>query len=169
VTRTILLTHLRERIVSFAASRLWKSAGGAVTAEEVAQETLLVLEEKYSHVLALEELLPLAMQIARYKMMALHTKSRRRGEGNAVPVDEYPLADPAGDAEAILQRKERLDLLESALASLGDRCQQLFRLKLQGLKFPEIQQRMGAESINTVYTWDLRCRKQLIERMKGGL
>ena len=167
VTRSIILTQLRERILSFAASRMMRGSGGAVTAEDVAQETLLVLEVKYSHVEALEELVPLAMQIARFKIMALHTKALRRGEGSSIPVEEYPLADPAEDAEAMLERRERLDRLETALLALGDRCRDLFRLKLQGLKFPEIQQVLGAESINTVYTWDSRCRKQLLERMKG--
>ena len=167
MTRTLILTQLRERILAFAASRIRRGHGGAVSAEDVAQETLLVLEVKYSHVEALEELVPLAMQIARFKIMALHTKSSRRGEGTSVPVEEYPLADPAEDAEAMLERRERLDRLETALLALGDRCRDLFRLKLQGLKFPEIQQVLGAESINTVYTWDLRCRKQLLERMKG--
>lgn len=145
-----------------------RGAGGAATAEDIAQETLLVLEEKYSHVEALEEVVPLAMQIARFKIMALHTKSLRRGEGSSVPVEDLPIADPAEDAEAMLERRERLDRLETALLALGERCRDLFRLKLQGLKFPEIQQVMGAESINTVYTWDLRCRRQLLERMKGG-
>ncbi len=146
---------------------MMRGIGGAATEEDVAQETLLVLEVKYSHVEALEELVPLAMQIARFKIMAQHTKSVRRGEGASVPVDEYPIADPSEDAEAMLVRRERLDQLETALLALGDRCRELFRLKLRGLKFPEIQREMGAESINTVYTWDLRCRKQLMERMKG--
>lgn len=145
-----------------------RGAGGAATAEDVAQETLLVLEERYSHVEAMEELVPLAMQIARFKIMSLHAKSMRRGENTSVPVEDCPIADPAEDAEAMLERRERLDRLETALLALGGRCRDLFRLKLQGLKFPEIQQVMGAESINTVYTWDLRCRKQLLERMKGG-
>lgn len=145
-----------------------RGAGGAATAEDVAQETLLLLEEKYSHVEALEELVPLAMQIARFKIMSLHTKALRRGEGTAVPVEDCPIPDPAEDAEAMLERRERLERLETALQGLGERCRDLFRLKLQGLKFPEIKELMGAESINTVYTWDLRCRKQLLERMKGG-
>jgi len=145
-----------------------KGAGGAATAEDVAQETLLVLEEKYPQVETLEDLVPLAMQIARYKIMALHTKSSRRGEGLSVPVEDCPIADTAEDPEAALERRERLERLETALRALGERCRDLFRLKLQGLKFPEIQELMGAESINTVYTWDLRCRKQLLERMKGG-
>jgi RNA polymerase sigma-70 factor, ECF subfamily len=147
---------------------MMKGAGGAATAEDVAQETLLVLEEKYPLVHAMDELVPLAMQIARYRMMALHTKSLRRGERGSVPLDDVPIPDPAEDPEAELERRQRLEQLETALRALGERCRDLFRLKLQGLKFPEIRELMGAESINTVYTWDLRCRKQLVERMKGG-
>lgn len=139
-----------------------------MSAEDVAQDTLLVLEEKYANVEGLEDLVPLAMQIARYKIMALHTKSSRRGEGTTIPVEDFPIADPADDPEVMLERRQRLDRLETALLALGDRCRDLFRLKLQGLKFPEIQQVMKADSINTVYTWDLRCRKQLLERMRGG-
>ena len=68
-------------------------------------------------------------------------------------MEDCPIADPAEDAEAMLERRERLDQLETVLLALGERCRDLFRLKLQGLKFPEIQRVMGAESINTVYTW----------------
>ncbi len=147
---------------------MMRGSGGACTAEDVAQDTLLVLEEKYSHVEGLEDLVPLAMQIARYKIMALHTKSiapRRRHVG---PGRRFPIADPAEDPEAMLERRQRLDRLETALLALGDRCRDLFRLETAGPEVPRDPAAHGAESINTVYTWDLRCRKQLIERMKGG-
>jgi len=55
--------------------------------------------------------------------------------------------------------------LESALTDLGERCRELFRLKLQGFTFPEIQKRLKVENLNTLYTWDFRCRKQLIEKL----
>ena len=61
---------------------------------------------------------------------------------------------------------ERLERLEAALAASGDRCRELFRLKLEGYSFPEIQKQMGVASLNTLYTWDLRCRKQLQERLQ---
>jgi RNA polymerase sigma-70 factor (ECF subfamily) len=41
-------------------------------------------------------------------------------------------------------------------------------LKLQGKTFPEIQKIMGVEAINTVYTWDHRCRRRLLELMGGS-
>jgi RNA polymerase sigma-70 factor (ECF subfamily) len=51
---------------------------------------------------------------------------------------------------------------------MGARCKELFRLKLQGMTFAEIQVRLGTGSINTIYTWDFRCRKQLLESMGGA-
>jgi RNA polymerase sigma-70 factor (ECF subfamily) len=54
------------------------------------------------------------------------------------------------------------------MGQLGERCRELMRLKLQGKNFLEIQKAMGASSINTVYTWDFRCRKHLLELMGGG-
>lgn len=163
--RSSILVLLRERIVAFAASRI-RTGAGAATAEDVAQDTLLLLEQKYAHIETLEDLVPLALQIARYKLLGLHAKSLRRGEAGYVPVDDFPLADPVDDPEALLARRQRLERLESALTKLGDRCRTIFRLKLEGHTFPEIQIILGADSINTVYTWDFRCRKQLLEKIE---
>jgi RNA polymerase sigma-70 factor (ECF subfamily) len=41
-------------------------------------------------------------------------------------------------------------------------------LKLDGKGFAEIQEILGAGSINTIYTWDSRCRKELMDRMGGA-
>ena len=60
-----------------------------------------------------------------------------------------------------------LERLTAALAKLEGRCRELFRLKMQGKGFAEIQQILGVKSINTIYTWDFRCRKQLLERLGG--
>ena len=37
-----------------------------------------------------------------------------------------------------------------------------------GRSFPEIQALMGAARLNTIYTWDHRCRKQLLEALGGS-
>lgn len=161
-SRDELLIKLRERIVGFAASRIQRDA-----AEDLAQEVLILIHEKYSHVQPLEELLPLALRILRFKMMALRRKTVRRGENTAVPVDELPLADGAADPSILLERNERTARLKQAVARLGDRCRKLLALKLDGKNFAEIQTAMGAATLNTVYTWDLRCRKQLMELMSS--
>ncbi len=162
MTRDEILTSLRERILSFATSRVSKDL-----AEDLTQEVLMLLHEKYARVTELTELVPLAFQVLRFKMLDAHRKSLRRGEYNQESVDELPLANPGDDPATLLDQKQRVDRLLAAVAQLGDRCRDLLTLKLEGHSFPEIQTRMGQHSINTIYTWDLRCRKQLLSLMGG--
>jgi RNA polymerase sigma-70 factor (ECF subfamily) len=154
--RDQILSRLRERIFRFAASKLSKDA-----AEDVAQEVLLVLHEKYAAVDRIEDLLPLSLEIARFKIWGARRKSVRRGENTAVSVDDLPLAGSMPDPLEQTERRQRIDRLEAALKQLGDRCRELFRLKLEGRSFSEIQKRLKVESLNTLYTWDFRCRKEL--------
>ena len=127
----------------------------------------MLLHEKYSHLEAPEELLPLSLQIVRFKIMSLRRKAARRGEYNQVSVTDIPLPDLDANPAGLLERKEMLERLSRAMQQLGGRCRELMRLKLQGKSFAEIQSIMGAASINTVYTWDFRCRKNLLELMGG--
>lgn len=157
-----VLARLRERIVAFAASRY---AGSH--AEDLAQEVLVLIHEKYGHLERLEDLVPLAFQILRFKLAAHRRKAARRGEYDAVDVDVFPPPSDAPDPAAVLERKELLARLLRGIAGLGERCRELFRLKLQGRTFAEIQHLMGATSLNTIYTWDHRCRKQLLEALGG--
>jgi RNA polymerase sigma-70 factor (ECF subfamily) len=156
VDRDQILGRLRERILRYAASKLSRDA-----AEDVAQEVLMVLHEKYAAVDRVEDLVPLSLEIARFKIWGARRKSVRRGENTAVSVDDLPLSGRDPDPLEQTERRQRLDRLEAALKQLGDRCRELFRLKLEGYSFPEIQKRLKVESMNTLYTWDFRCRKQL--------
>lgn len=169
VQRDQILALLRERMIGFASSLLQREA-----AEDVAQDVLMLLHTKYAHVTELEDLVPLAMQIARFKIRERVRKTVRRGEHTQVPVEEQLLADPGDDPEMLAERKEMLERLYRALPELGERCRRLLLYKLQGKSFAEIQLLFAADSINTIYTWDLRCRKALREKLeqaagrKGG-
>lgn len=127
----------------------------------------MLLEEKYPEVTAPAELLPLSLQILRFKMAGWRRKLVRRGEHEALPVEELPIADLGPDPSQAAERREQTERLVAVLAKLGDRCRELFRLKLEGKSFAEIQEILGANSINTVYTWDARCRKELLGRLGG--
>jgi RNA polymerase sigma-70 factor (ECF subfamily) len=162
VEREEVLARLRERIVAFAAFRLSKDA-----AEDLAQEVLVLLHEKYAHLERAEDLLPLSLQILRFKIASLRRKAIRRGEFSQVSIDDIPLPDLDSNPEEYMERKEMLEQLTRAVGRLGERCRQLIRLKLHGRSFAEIQKIMGAGSLNTVYTWDHRCRKNLLELMGG--
>jgi RNA polymerase sigma-70 factor (ECF subfamily) len=161
--REQILANLRERILAFATLRVSRAQ-----AEDLSQEVLVVLHEKYPRVTELTELVPLAFQVLRFKMLDAHRKSLRRGEYNQESVEDLPLADPGDDPAAQLDQQQRVDRLLAAIGQLGERCRELFRWKLEGKRFPEIQKIMGQNSINTIYTWDLRCRKQLLSLMGGS-
>jgi len=163
VDREQILASLRERIVAFAASRIARDV-----AEDLAQEVLVLLHEKYLHVTRLEELLPLSFQIVRFKMVSLRRKAARRGEYTQVSVEDIQLPDLGSDPGTRLERKQMSERLAAAIGQLGGRCRDLFRLKLEGRTFAEIQTVLGANSINTIYTWDARCRKRLLELMGGS-
>jgi RNA polymerase sigma-70 factor (ECF subfamily) len=153
VERDEILARLRERIVAFAASHLAREA-----AEDLAQEVLMLLHEN---------LLPLSLQIVRFKIMSYRRKAARRGEYSQVSVTDIPIPDLSSNPADYVERKEMLDRLSKAVAQLGGRCRELIRLKLQGRTFPEIQKIMGVGALNTVYTWDHRCRKNLLALMGG--
>ena len=70
MNRDEILSSLRERILAFATLRVSKAQ-----AEDLAQEVLVVLHEQYAHVTELSELVPLAFQALRFKMLDAHRKS----------------------------------------------------------------------------------------------
>jgi len=127
----------------------------------------MLLHEKYAHLERPEDLLPLSLQIVRFKIMSLRRKAARRGEYTQVSITDIPLPDLNSNPADYVERKEMLERLARAVGQLGERCRELIRLKLEGNSFPEIQKIMGAGAINTVYTWDHRCRKNLLELMGG--
>jgi RNA polymerase sigma-70 factor, ECF subfamily len=162
-SRDEILRKLRERIVVFAASRMQSDA-----AEDLAQEVLILLHEKYGHLDRLEDLLPLALKIIRFKMLAYRRKARRHGEYTQISADEVQTPDSSEDALTAMEQRETRERLMTAIDGLGERCRKLLALKLDGKTFAEIQVAMGVGSINTIYTWDFRCRQQLMENMEKG-
>ena len=160
MSRDEILARLRERIVAFAASRIQRDQ-----AEDLTQEVLVVLEQKYAEVTALDELLPLSLRIMRFKLAGFRRKQERHGIVD--DISEMQLADSRPTPESQAEREELLRLLSQAIPKLGDRCREIFRLKLLGRSFAEIGEELGAASINTVYTWDARCRQKLLELMGG--
>lgn len=160
-SREEMLRKLRERIVGFAASSMQRDA-----AEDLAQEVLILLHEKYGALDRLEDLLPLSFKIVRFKMLAHRRKARRHGEFTKVSPDEIQMPDGRTDALTAMEQRETRERLLSVVARLGERCRKLLELKLEGKSFAEIQTILGVGSVNTIYTWDFRCRQQLVEAMR---
>ncbi|MFN7918489.1 MAG: sigma-70 family RNA polymerase sigma factor [Bryobacteraceae bacterium] len=160
--REQILALLRERILAYAASHI-----GRDSAEDLVQEVLLLLETKYGDRERLEDLLPLSFQILRYKIADWRRKGSRRGEFNSVDAAELALSDGRPDAESLVARRQLEERVAAALSQLEGRCRDIFRMKLEGRTFEQIRQALGAATVNTVYTWDFRCRKAILEKMGG--
>ncbi len=161
--RGSILATLRERIIGYAASRI-----GRDSAEDLAQDVLILLEEKYPQVDGIADLVPLSLQIARFKLGAAYRKSARRGENSHVSVDEIQIPDLSRNPADEYERRETMDRLAAAIGKLPPRCREMIRWKLQGHNFAEIQKLLKLGSINTVYSQDFRCRKQLVDLMGGS-
>jgi len=161
--RDEILGKIRERMMAFVTSRVSETL-----AEDLAQDVLMLLHEKYPHVTALSELLPLSFRILRLKMMDAHRKSIRRREHDLVTIDDDFAGETDNSPESLLARQKMLERLSHAMTQLSERCRTLFRWKLLGKTFPEIQELMQQKSINTIYTWDRRCRQRLLGLMGGA-
>jgi RNA polymerase sigma-70 factor (ECF subfamily) len=163
VDRGAILSILRERIIGYAASRI-----GRDSAEDLAQDVLILLEEKYPQVDGIADLVPLSLQIARFKLAAIYRKSARHGENSQVSVDEIQIPDLSQDTADEYERREMMDRLAAAINKLPPRCREMIHWKLAGHNFADIQKLLKLDSINTVYSQDFRCRKQLVELMGGS-
>jgi RNA polymerase sigma factor (sigma-70 family) len=131
-----------------------------LVAEDLVQETFVVLTTKYAHVRALEECVPLGITILKMKMAAHLRKVRRRGEDTAVDPGEVGVPDGEANPEEAALRRQLVERLRAALPRLTGRCRDLARLKLEDRTFPEIAEILSAK-LNTVYSWDHRCMERL--------
>jgi RNA polymerase sigma factor (sigma-70 family) len=148
---------LRVRLLGFA-----RRVRQEDVAEDLVQETFVVLTGKYSHVVTTEDRVRLGIEILRKKMAAHWRKTRRRGEDGAVDPAEAGSEVPDGgdDPEEAAHRRLLVERLRAALPRLRGHCRDLMRLKLEDRTFPEIAEILGAK-LNTVYSWDHRCTNDL--------
>jgi len=155
LSRDATLEALRVRILAAARRRL-----SPADAEDLTQETLLLLATKYAHLSEPSELVALGIGILRKKRADLWRKAARRGEASAEEPDPRTLPDggPLPDAQA--RDRERLRLFAEAAARLDGRCREILRRKLEGMSFVENARELG-RPVNTVYSWDFRCHERL--------
>jgi RNA polymerase sigma-70 factor (ECF subfamily) len=163
LARQVVLAALRERTLAFAASRL-----GRDVAEDLTQDVLMLLVEKYPAVEHAEDLVPLSLKILRFKMASYWRRVRRRGEDTASPVDELDLRAPGLSPAELAERSQLAERIETAAAHLEPRCQTILRMRLEGYSFAEIRTHLRAAATGTVHTWDFRCRQKLLALVHQG-
>jgi DNA-directed RNA polymerase specialized sigma24 family protein len=150
------LSTIRERLL-----RAWTYKVGKDAAEEIAQETLLLLETKYKQVTGVADLVKLSFTISTHVDQTLRRKMKVGRE--LPPPDGWNPPDPARGQEYDML----LASIRSRIGELTGRCPELLRLQLEGHTPEEIRDQMGALRTATVYVWTHRCIDSL--RQKLGL
>jgi len=162
--RDEVLQRVRARVLATA-----RRSVSPADAEDLAQETLLLLSTKYAHVEAADELVRIAVAIVSRKLQGLWRKRARRarlgeaslptgGDGAVDPIDRAASAAP--DPERIATDRQRVAFLVEVAERLGSNCRELLRRKLKGASLKEIAAEMR-RPVNTIYSWDHRCHKRL--------
>jgi DNA-directed RNA polymerase specialized sigma24 family protein len=156
MTREECLSTIRVRLL-----RAWTYKVGHDLAEDIAQETLLLLETKYPEVTEPADLVRLSFTISTHVDQTMRRKMR---VGRELPPPEgWNPPDPAAGQEYEVLLKG----IRSRIGELTGRCPELLLLHLEGHTPEEIRDKMGALRTGTVYVWMHRCVDSL--RRKLGL
>jgi len=152
------LKQLSVRLAQIAAFK-----GVRDRADDVAQETMMVLLRKYAYLQDRAEVWRVANGVLRKKV-----HEARRGRPTEALSDEFEVTDGRPGVEAdLVERarvKEQQTRFRTALSQLGTKCQQLFKLKLLGRSRSEMAALLGITE-NALDVRHHRCRKQLLEAL----
>lgn len=158
----------REKILEVIRARVFKylaSKGGRdrERAEDVAQDTVMLLITKYAHVEGEADLTKLSVTISRYLSMA----ARRPGKLTDLP-DFLEPVDLSPGPDSAVNQKQLQQRVREAILQLSARCRELYELMLEDYSTDEIRDRMKAGSANNVYVWKSRCNDQM-QKVLGGV
>jgi RNA polymerase sigma-70 factor (ECF subfamily) len=154
MTREETLSAIRDRIL-----RAWTYKVSKDVAEDVAQETLLLLETKYRHVMNDPDLVKLSFTISTHVYQTIRRKMKVGRE--LPPTEGWNPPDPGHSQEY----QTLLSSIRSRISQLTGRCPELLGLYLSGYTPEEIRDRMGAMRTGTVYVWTHRCVESLREKL----
>ncbi len=150
-------------LVGFAESLLRERAA----AEEVVQDVMLEVWRR-RETLVVEES-PRAYLLQATRNRALNTIRRRRVEERGEPVLRSTMRDADPPPDAALGESELDHAIGQAVASLPDRCREVFELsRVHGLKYAEIAERLGI-SVKTVEAQMGKALKVMRERLAPWL
>jgi RNA polymerase sigma-70 factor (ECF subfamily) len=160
VHREEILARIRARVFNYLAS---KGGRDRERAEDVAQDTIMLLITKYASVEGETDLTKLSVTISRYLSMAAHRPDKLTELPEFLdPVDLSPGPD------GVMSKKQLQQRVRQAILRLGPRCRELYELMLQEYSTEEIRERMKAGKAGNVYVWKNRCNEQM-QKILGGM
>lgn len=151
--RDDFISSIRVRLIAYVSSK-----GIGELASDVAQDTLVVLLQRYSHIDNEAELIPLAFGICARKIHEARRFLARGGDGSTEMAELRSFQPSPYDEFEGLEVRVRL---KHAVRRLSGRCRELMRLRLLGLSAAEIAAQLKTTPA-TLYVWKHRCHKNLI-------
>ncbi len=158
--RNELYEHLHARILRWATSKV-----GGGRAADLAQEVMLELSRKYAHLEDLEDLVPVAAQILKFKHWGENRRRSRRKEDQQLAVEDVFLEHQGPSPEQWVIDREARRLLPQAVRRLSKACRELIGLQLEGHSLKEIIDHYGVPS-GTIYARSSRCREALKKELR---
>lgn len=158
--RDKLYKQIHARILRWATSKV-----GEGRAPDLAQDVMLELTRKYSHLDDPDDLIPVAVQILKYKSWGDIRRRYRRKEDHQLQVEDVLLEYQGPSPEQWVLKRELRGLLPVAVRRLSQACRELIGLKLQDKSLKEIIDHLGVPS-GTVYARSSRCREALRKELR---
>lgn len=158
--REQLYEQVHARILRWATSKV-----GGGRAADLAQDVMLELTRKYAHIDDLENLVPVAVQILKFKSWGDIRRRYRRKEDQQLQVEDVLLEFEGPSPEQWVLKRELRDLLPVAIRQLSAACRELIRLQLEDHSLKEIIDHFGVPS-GTVYARSSRCRDALRKELQ---
>lgn len=121
---------------------------------------MLELTRKYSHLDDLDDLVPVAVQILKFKSWGDIRRRYRRKEDQNLQVEDVLLEYQGPSPEQWLLKRELRGLLPRAVRQLSQACQELIGLQLEDKSLKEIIDHFQVPS-GTIYARSSRCRDAL--------
>jgi RNA polymerase sigma-70 factor (ECF subfamily) len=122
--RERVLKLVYDRIVAYLAS----SPRARHVAEDLAQDVMVVLMERYGHIESEDELRNIAYQTARWKIISYLRLKDSAVSFAGVDVTEVQLPAESGNPAEAMERKEIAQRLASALREIGEPCRTLLHM-----------------------------------------
>jgi RNA polymerase sigma factor (sigma-70 family) len=159
----LLFERLRERVHALTRKRIWDPA----IAEDLTQETMRTVCEKYREADLSSGLLPWVFTVLHHKI-GNHLKRRRTEQGARDALTRDVSWDIAGFAS--VGETEGFDLADAiakALRMASDDCRRVFTFLLRGDGVAEIREAFGNEPVGTTYSRVFRCREKLLRHLES--
>jgi RNA polymerase sigma factor (sigma-70 family) len=158
-----LFEKLRARVFSLAKKKVWD----VQVAEDLTQETIQTVLEKYRDAEMLRGFLPWVFTILHNKV-GNHIKRRRAEAARLAPESAIGAWETVGVTDGgAVAAIDLAESLEKAFRDLSPECRKVFALLLADAGRGEIRSAFGGEPIGTVDSRVSRCREKLLGQLEA--